>query len=92
MTGQLVHAALFGLLGPLLAGAHLASLKENVRLYTSGRSVSAAAAFHVLRLALAVVAWLIIARLGHAAGLLGAFGGFLIWRPLVTTWLGRARS
>ena len=92
MTSQLVHAALFGVLGLLLGGAQLGSLNVNVRLYMGGRSRGAAAGLHVARLAIALVAWLAIARFGHAAGLLGAFGGFLISRPLVMTWLRRTRS
>jgi len=94
MTSQMVYAArlaFFGLIGLLVGVGHLASLHENVRLYMGGRSRSAAGV-HLARLALAVGAWLAIARFGHAAGLLGGFIGFLISRPLVTTWLGRTRS
>jgi UPF0716 family protein affecting phage T7 exclusion len=95
MTSHLVNAgslALFGFIGLLLGAAQLVSLNENVRLYTGGGSRSAAAAFHVTRLVLAAVAWLAIARFGRAPGLLGAFAGFLVVRPIVTTWLGRRRS
>jgi hypothetical protein len=95
MTSHLLYAAslaLFGFIGLLLGAAQLVSLNENVRLYTSGRSRGAAAAFHVARLVLAGVAWLAVARFGRAPGLLGAFAGFLVSRPIVTTWLGRTRS
>ena len=95
MTSLLTYAALvglFGLVGLVLGAAQFASLSVNVRLYTGMASRGVAAGFHFARLVLAVAAWLAVARFGHALGLLGAFAGFLVARPLVTACLRRSRS
>jgi len=88
-SGHAVGLALFAFLGLLIGAAQFASLNESVRLYMDGRSRGAAAAFHLGRLVLVAAAWVAVARFGRAGGLLGAFAGFLVSRPLVVAWLGR---
>jgi hypothetical protein len=81
--------AFFGALGVALALAQLLSLRAVVRRYVEPHSHLKAIALHAARLALIVPAWVVIARAGGAPGLLAAFVGFLIARPL---YLYRARK
>ena len=85
-VGSLV---VFAFVGLFIGAAQFASLNENVRFYLGGRSRGVAAALHVARLVLVVTAWVAVARLGRAGGLLSAFAGFLVSRPIVVAWLGR---
>jgi hypothetical protein len=74
--------ALFGVLGVALGLVQLLSLRAVVRRYVEAHSHLAAIALHAGRLALIVPAWVVLARCGGAPGLLAAFVGFLIARPL----------
>lgn len=83
MTGATFsHMALFTVLGIALGLIQLLSLRAVVRRYVEAHSLLAAIALHGARLALIVPAWVVVARSGGAAGLLAAFVGFLIARPL----------
>ena len=73
---------LIGLTTGLLLGAfHFASLWWNTRLFSAG-AAGKAIALQLGRIAVAVVGLTLLARLGLAALLCGAFG-FLVARPLL---------
>jgi hypothetical protein len=74
--------AFFGVLGLALGLAQLLSLRAVVRRYVEAHSHLAAIALHAARLVLIVPAWVVVARSGGAPGLLAAFVGFLVARPL----------
>ncbi len=77
------QALLFGLIGLVLGVAQLLSLRTVVRRYVAERSGARAIGLHVGRTAAIVVLWVIVGRLGGALGVLAAFVGFLLARPLV---------
>jgi F1F0 ATPase subunit 2 len=80
----------FGLVASLGIGAfHYASLWWNTRLFTSGAAVRAIAV-QLGRIAVAVAALTLLARLGLATVLSGAFG-FLVARPLLVWRFGELR-
>jgi F1F0 ATPase subunit 2 len=90
MIPTLALAALFAVVGFLLGFAHFTSLHRNVRAYVAGGARSRVILLHVLRLAALALAWLLVAKTAGPIGLLAAFAGFLVARPIVTTRLGRA--
>jgi len=77
-------ALAFFVVGLVLGTAHVLSLRRNVRAYIEGGARQHAIALHLARLAVIAIAWLVVARLGGAVGLLAAFAGFIVARPLVT--------
>jgi F1F0 ATPase subunit 2 len=74
-------AAPFGLLGALLGAGYFAALRQNVERYLAGAPLGPTLGLHLGRLALAGVAFALIAKAG-AAALLGALAGFLFARAL----------
>jgi hypothetical protein len=83
------HLAFFAALGLSLGLAQFVSLRRSVRTYVLHGLSRGAVLSHVLRLALVAFAWVVLARLGGAAGLLAALVGFLPARPLVAATFGR---
>ena len=82
MTIGLAGQIGIGLVAGLGVGAfHLATLWWNTRLFTGG-AAGKAIAVQLGRIAVAVAALTLLARLGFAALLSGAFG-FLVARPLL---------
>jgi hypothetical protein len=61
------------------------SLRHNVGLYLRRTAPVVAVLLHLGRLAGLVAGWVLVARVGRAPGLLEAFVGFLISRPIVAT-------
>jgi hypothetical protein len=85
----LLAVAAYTLAGFAVGLGQLASLRRNVRLYASPASRVRALAFHALRAACLVIVWVLLARFGRAAGILGGFGGFLAVRPVFALWSRR---
>jgi F1F0 ATPase subunit 2 len=86
LPGQIV----IGLIAGLLVGAfHFASLWWNTQLFTSG-AAGKAIALQLGRIAVAVAALALLARLGFATLLSGAFG-FFVARPLLLWRFGEWR-
>ena len=86
LGGQVV----IGLIAGLLIGAfHFASLWWNTRLFTTGEA-GKAIALQLGRIAVAVAALTLLARLGLAALLCGALG-LLVARPLLLWRFGESR-
>ena len=86
LAGQVV----IGLIAGLLIGAfHFASLWWNTRLFTTGEA-GKAIALQLGRIAVAVAALTLLARLGLAALLCGALG-LLVARPLLLWRFGESR-
>jgi hypothetical protein len=83
-AGTIALAVLFALLGFALGIAHFTSLRANVGLYLHGGDRPAAVMLHALRLVVIALAWIAVAALGGAVGLVAAFAGFLGARPAVT--------
>ena len=83
---------LFGLVGLSLAVAQLVSLGAVVRRYVHGGGRAGAIVLHLTRVALIASAWVAVARIGGARGLLAAFAVFLIARPLLMRRIARAWS
>ena len=88
-TRTIALAMLFALLGFGLGVAQFASLRANVGLYVQSGVRASAVLLHSLRLVAVALAWVAVAYAGGAAGLVAAFAGFLIARPVVTARLGR---
>jgi hypothetical protein len=82
MISRVGLLASFAVIGFVIGTAQFASLRRNVARYIGGDARSAAIAFHVVRLLAATAAWIVVARVGRAPGLLAAFVGFLVSRPL----------
>ena len=79
LAEMLGAGAPFVLLGLLLGAGYFAALRWNVERYLSGRAPGPAVAFHLGRLLVAGVGFVLIAQAG-AAPLLGALLGFLLAR------------
>jgi hypothetical protein len=75
---------LFGVLGLVLGLAQLVSLRAVVRRYVSGSPGPRTFVLQIARLVPIAGAWVLLARMGSARGLLAAFVGFLVARVLVT--------
>ena len=91
MTPLLVwRMAAFVAVGVALGFVQLRSLRALVQRYLGARSHLVTIAFHAARLALIVSAWVVVARLGGGSGLLAAFAGFLVARPLFMAGKGAA--
>lgn len=82
-TTALPRVILFGFFGLSLGFAQLLSLRTIVRSYVARRRTGFFIFVHVTRMALIAGAWVTIARIGGGRGLLAAFAGFLIARPLL---------
>jgi F1F0 ATPase subunit 2 len=90
MTIGLAGQIGIGLVAGLGVGAfHFATLWWNTRLFTGG-AAGKAVAVQLGRIAVAVAALTLLARLGFAALLSGAFG-FLVARPLLVWRFGELR-
>jgi F1F0 ATPase subunit 2 len=86
LAGQIVIGLIAGL---LIGGFHFASLWWNTRLFTIG-AAGKAIALQLGRIAVAVAALTLLARLGLAALLCGALG-LLVARPLLLWRFGESR-
>jgi len=86
LAGQIVIGLIAGL---LIGGFHFASLWWNTRLFAIG-SAGKAIALQLGRIAVAVAALTLLARLGLAALLCGALG-LLVARPLLLWRFGESR-
>jgi F1F0 ATPase subunit 2 len=86
LAGQIVIGLIAGL---LIGGFHFASLWWNTRLFTTGEA-GKAIALQLGRIAVAVAALTLLARLGLAALLCGALG-LLVARPLLLWRFGESR-
>lgn len=82
MIARVLSLGLFGGLGLLIGLAHFATLARAVRRHVGEGSRATAFALHVARMVAVVGTWVLIARLAQAPGLLAAFVGFLIARPI----------
>jgi F1F0 ATPase subunit 2 len=81
LAAMLGAGAPFVLLGALLGAGYFAALRRNVERYLSGQQPGPAVAFHLGRLLVAGVGFVLIAQAG-APPLLGALLGFLLARWL----------
>ena len=79
-----LRAALFALVGLALGLIHFAALYRGVRLHLRTSLGVTTVAFHVARFAMTAGAWVVLARVGGATGLLAALAGFLCARPIAT--------
>jgi F1F0 ATPase subunit 2 len=87
LAGQIV----IGLIAGAVVGAfHFTSLSRNTRLFTSGASLKATA-LQLGRIAAAVGALILLARLLGLAALLSGAAGFLVARPLLLWRFGALR-
>lgn len=82
MSEDLVASLPYGLVGLALGGLHFFGLRLNARLYLRAGAFWQALLWQIGRIAVAVVAFALVARAG-AAPLLAAFAGFLLCRLAV---------